>query len=179
MSGHAIADLEFDGKTLRQWAKKFPKRFEKFIRKLGLEAEKRAVLFVNKGGKYQAEVTGNLTDGINHRVDGSGTDASVVVYSVARNRDGVNYAPFVHEGTGVYGPLKRPYTIRPVHAKALAIPMAGVVTMTKQGSFGGVIVKSVTIRGMKPRPYLKEAVKETLSPKVMKKLFERAFKTRG
>ena len=54
------------------------------------------------------------------------------------------YAPYVHFGTGIYGPKKR--KIVPKKAKALKIPINGKVIFRK------------SVKGQKPNPYFKKAV---------------------
>jgi len=68
-----------------------------------------------------------------------------------------SYAEFVHEGTGIYGPKKRP--IVPIRAKAL-----------HWGGTPGVFAKSV--KGMRARPFLRKAI-DNIIPKKMAKIFER------
>lgn len=59
----------------------------------------------------------------------------------------LNYARFVHDGTGIYGPKGQP--IRPKNSKWLVfIP---------SGGSGKVFAKEV--KGMPPNPFLKDAVK--------------------
>ncbi|MCB0261358.1 MAG: HK97 gp10 family phage protein, partial [Calditrichaeota bacterium] len=69
---------------------------------------------------------------------GSGFDTEAIVKSPAR------YSIFVHEGTGIYGPFGAP--IIPKNKQALYWPGAAHP------------VKSV--KGMRPRPFLKEAFDE-------------------
>lgn len=66
---------------------------------------------------------------------------------------GVNYALYVHEGTGIYGPKMRP--IRPKNGKVLVFKSK--VYGAKKGKYAGkVVVKSV--KGMKPNPFLVNAL---------------------
>lgn len=79
--------------------------------------------------------TGNLRRDISVRRHGDG-------FAVGNSRL-AEYALFVHQGTGVYGPKREP--IRPVNAKALKIPGVGFRKSAK---------------GMKARPYLEWAVQD-------------------
>lgn len=60
------------------------------------------------------------------------------------------YAIFVHEGTGIYGPEKRPFEIRPKNKQALAF--------TWQGK--KMVVKKVTVKGQRPQKFFEQAVKK-------------------
>lgn len=81
--------------------------------------------------------TGNLRRDISVRRQGDG-------FAVGNSRL-AEYAVFVHQGTGVYGPKRQ--SIRPVRAKALKIPGIGFRKSAK---------------GMKARPYLEQAVQDVL-----------------
>jgi Bacteriophage HK97-gp10, putative tail-component len=65
---------------------------------------------------------------------------------VARIGSNVEYARYVEEGTGIYGPHQTP--IVPVNAS--------VLVFTPKGATGPVFARSV--KGMKPRPYLVPAL---------------------
>lgn len=65
---------------------------------------------------------------------------------VVRIGTNVEYARWVHDGTGVYGPLRRP--IRPRRAKVLAF--------TPRGSSQTVFATQV--RGTPGRPFLRDAL---------------------
>jgi Bacteriophage HK97-gp10, putative tail-component len=65
---------------------------------------------------------------------------------VARVGTAVGYGRYVEEGTGIYGP--RGQVIAPTHRKALVF--------TPKGANAPVFVRSV--KGMKPRPYLRPAL---------------------
>ncbi|WAC06588.1 MAG: HK97 gp10 family phage protein [Thermodesulfobacteriota bacterium] len=60
------------------------------------------------------------------------------------------YAVFVHEGTGMYGPEKRPFDIRPKDKQALAFTWMGKK----------IVVKKVTIKGQKPQKFFEQAVRK-------------------
>lgn len=66
-------------------------------------------------------------------------------YTGARVGTNVNYALLVHNGTGIYGPRRRP--IRPKRRKFLRFE-------TK----GGDIVYARQVKGMRPNPFLVEAL---------------------
>lgn len=65
----------------------------------------------------------------------------------------VKYARWVHDGTGIYGPARRP--IRPVRARILRWP-------ARRGSTGarGGYVYARQVRGVRPRPFLREALRQ-------------------
>ena len=67
----------------------------------------------------------------------------------ARVGSNVKYARFVHDGTGIYGPRGTP--IKPRTKKFLRFRPKGV-----KGKKGYVFAKSV--KGMRPNPYLKDAL---------------------
>jgi len=79
---------------------------------------------------------------------------SIRKYMTSRNSAMVTatapYAVFVHEGTGMYGPEKRPFDIRPKNKKALAFTWQGKKT----------VVKKVTIQGQRPQKFFEQAVKK-------------------
>jgi HK97 gp10 family phage protein len=60
-----------------------------------------------------------------------------------------SYAPYVHQGTGIYGPKKT--RIRPKRAKALKIP-------TKKG-----VIYRKSSKGQKPNPYFERALDNYVS----------------
>jgi hypothetical protein len=64
----------------------------------------------------------------------------------------VKYAMFVHQGTGVYGPAGR--MIHPVNKKVLRWR-----SRTASGKKGKGYTFSMYSRGMKPNPFLKNALK--------------------
>ncbi len=76
---------------------------------------------------------------------------------VGRVGTNVEYALFVHEGTGVYGPLGRPYTIVPRAKKALAFVWRGA-PIPPNGRGGRHVYKRVTIQGTRPKPFLRNAL---------------------
>lgn len=62
----------------------------------------------------------------------------------------VQYGVYHHEGTGIYGPKRRPIT--PVKAKVLAFPVKG----------GKGMAYARSVRGAKGNPYLLEALREAV-----------------
>jgi len=63
----------------------------------------------------------------------------------------VDYALYVHDGTGLFGPLHR--LIRPVNKKVLRWKTRGGSGKSRKG-----YTYSLTSRGMKPNPFLKDAL---------------------
>ncbi|WP_435111317.1 hypothetical protein [Nocardiopsis synnemataformans] len=62
----------------------------------------------------------------------------------------VQYAPYHHEGTGIYGPRRQP--IRPVKAKVLAFKPKG----------SRATVFATQVRGARPNPFLIDALREAV-----------------
>lgn len=87
--------------------------------------------------------TSNLVDSITSYASDDGTFGVVKVR--AFNERGVEYGKFVHQGTGIYGPHKKP--IKPVTKKALF--------------WRGAAHPVKSIKGMKPRPFLTDAGDDT------------------
>ena len=85
-------------------------------------------------------VTGNLVDAIRKYIEGSRARISATA----------PYSIFVHEGTGLYGPLKR--KIFPKEKKALAFVYGG-----KQ-----IVVRST--KGQKPNPFMARALEKVKPP---------------
>ena len=100
--------------------------------------------------------SGQLRSSITHHV--------TLVGRTARMRVGspLERAKWIHEGTGIYGPHKKP--IVPVSAKALKFPTPKIFGPMPRGvsrSPGGfVFAKSV--KGIPPNPFLTEALKTVL-----------------
>lgn len=68
------------------------------------------------------------------------------------------YGPWVHEGTGIHGPKKKTYEIKPKNKKALKF-------RTKAGKI--VFAKKVIHPGIKGNPFFKKAFKD-VKPKAIK-----------
>lgn len=84
---------------------------------------------------------------------------------VGRVGSPLHYARYIHEGTGIYGPKKKPIT--PVYAKALRfkpgrmigpLPAGGAGTSPEQRG-GWIFARSV--KGVPPHPFLVEAFERT------------------
>lgn len=87
------------------------------------------------------------------RIDTGRLRASVATVVVTRQArpvvlvgTNVNYARYVHDGTGIYGPRHRP--IRPKRAKFLRFRPKG----------GGRWVYARQVKGMRPNPFLTNAL---------------------
>jgi len=98
----------------------------------------------------------------------------------------VDYGLYVHEGTGKYGPKKRPYKIEPKRKKALKFKKqgstftAGGSTFTQVGR--NMIRKSVIHPGIKPQPFMDDAWRDTADwaqAKLAEDLGEAALKDLG
>lgn len=76
---------------------------------------------------------------------------------VGRVGTNVEYALFVHEGTGIYGPKGAPYTIVPRRRKALAFVWKGA-PVPPNGRGGRHVYKRVTVKGSRPKPFLRDAL---------------------
>ena len=86
---------------------------------------------------------GALRASIRSKVSRRGTEVIGEVYS------DLEYAAYVHQGTGIYGPSHRP--IRPVRARVLSWQQAGA---------GRVFAREV--RGSRPQPFLADALAEVV-----------------
>lgn len=93
--------------------------------------------------------TGNLADAITVR---AGEREGEVYVSAA-----APYAVYVHQGTGLYGPLKQ--AIKPVRARALHFQAGGREVFARQ------------VKGQRPNPFMDRAA-ERARP-VVEQLFER------
>lgn len=87
---------------------------------------------------------GNLRRSIHAQVAGLGGFTGKVIQDTGVAK----YGPYVHFGTGLYGPEKREIIIKPVNKKALFWKGAAHP------------VKRVKVKGMKPRPFMKKAFDE-------------------
>lgn len=97
---------------------------------------------------------GHLAASIEHQTRVEGT--TVIGWAGS----GLDYALYVHEGTGIYGP--RQQRIYPVTARVLAFePSFGLQKTRPKGKRGFVFAYSVA--GMKGTPYLVDALRE-ISP---------------
>lgn len=91
-------------------------------------------------------------------------EATVNVYGklvVGRVGTALEYARYLHEGTGIYGPKRTP--IRPVTAKALRFKPGRMIGPLPAGKAGtspenrGGWVFATSVRGVPPHPWLVEA----------------------
>src|SRR3972149_9142111 len=147
-----VAEIDLDDKEFRGMIIQFPKKAEAAVKRVAALIEAKAVQRA-PGAKFQGKKKGgNLMSSGTTSFSGSGFDTRAEVKFTAP------YAIYVHEGTGVYGPKARPYTIFPKNKRALVWPGASHP------------VKKVTILGMKPRPFLREAFEEE-APKLKDLIF--------
>jgi len=86
---------------------------------------------------------GTLRASIRSQVSHRGSEVAGEVYS------DLEYAAYVHQGTGIYGPAGQP--IRPVRARVLSWEQAGV---------GRVFAREV--RGSRAQPFLADALAEVV-----------------
>ncbi len=93
---------------------------------------------------------GRLAASISHYTRVEGTR---VIGTIGSDAD---YAVYVHEGTGLYGPRKQ--RIVPISSKVLVFEPSGAKATLPKGRRGIVFARSV--RGQKPQPFLREAMQE-------------------
>ena len=154
-------EVKFDVSCLERMARETPMLFERTVQQMGQQVEGDAKRLVKGSiGGMKAQATGNLRGSIGLRMTGALGSTAAEIYATAK------YAEFVHEGTGIYGPLKRPFIVRARRAKALAF-------MGKAGSM--VFRRQVTIQGMRPRPFLAEAARRVLPPERRGKILGRVW----
>lgn len=100
--------------------------------------------------------TGKLATSLDFTVNVYGTKV------VGRVGTSLDYAAYVHDGTGIYGPRKRPIT--PVSAKVLRFRPGIMVGPLPRGKRGpsperrGAWVFAKSVKGMPARPFLLEAL---------------------
>ncbi len=124
-----IKNLESFRKAILSYPEKSVKNFN--------DAIKSSLLIIQSSATQKApKDTGNLKAGWEINI---GT-----LKGTLRNK--MDYAIFVHEGTGIYGPMKR--AITPKSKSFLAWQKDGVWRFAR------------SVKGMKPRPFLQEAVDE-------------------
>lgn len=110
------------------------------IRRLGANMEK-ACLVVERSAKQKCPVDqGTLRADIHHAVE---TNTEAVTGAIGNS---LEYAPFVHEGTGIYAKNGR-----------------GRKTPWKFKAASGKYKGWHTTKGQKPNPYLEDAKQESLS----------------
>ena len=146
-------NFKVDVTAMDRLRRETPRLFRKAALQTGLAVETEAVKLISRGGEMRAEKTGNLKHSIGTTVTRRGGNERVIVYAARK------YAEFVHKGTGIYGPLKRP--IRPVRAKALRFKIGGEVMFRR------------SVKGMRPRPFLTRAVQKII-PSQLNRIWEKA-----
>lgn len=152
MADYPVATIEIDEVELKRLPVHLEVSAERAVKKVALLIEAAAVKKapVSRGpGKKKGT---NLKNSGTTQFSGRGFDTEAKVKFTAP------YAIFVHEGTGIFGPKQRPYTIEARNKKALFWPGAQHP------------VKKVTIRGMRARPFLKQAFEEQ-GPKLRDLIF--------
>jgi len=146
MAEFPVVTIELDDKQWRDLSAQFPHKVERGIRKTTLLIEAKAVRLAPyarfAGGKSGGRKGTNLKSSGTSDISGSGFATVGAVKFTA------SYAIYVHEGTGIYGPKQRPYVVEAKNKKALFW----------QGAPHPF--KKVTIRGMRARPFLKQAFEE-------------------
>lgn len=88
--------------------------------------------------------TGRLRSSIQKRVVSRGGRVTAEVTA------SVKYAAFIHEGTGIYGPRRKPITARG----------GAFLVFTPRGASQPVFARSV--RGIRPRPFLRDALRAVI-----------------
>lgn len=111
---------------------------------------------LRRGLRVQTQAKRNLAGGPSgpKRIDTGRLRSSIHVNLVTRNGEltslvgtGVKYAKLVHDGTGIYGPRRRP--IRPKTKQFLRF----------RPRRGGKWVYAKEVKGMKPNKFLKDALR--------------------
>ncbi|MFR9675851.1 HK97-gp10 family putative phage morphogenesis protein [Streptomyces sp. TR02-1] len=95
---------------------------------------------------------GQLRASLAMAIDVQGPDRVVVIIGSP-----LEYARYVHEGTGIYGPRGRP--IRPVRAQVLRFEVRNP-RRTPRGR--GNVVYATEVKGQRPQPFLWEALVEVI-----------------
>lgn len=124
-----------------------------------------------RGREHAPELRGILSGkngglgGITFRIVVKGTVIIGVLTASAKNpKTGTDYAVFVHEGTGKYGPKKK--LIYPKKKKVLAfmknpfLPRPTTPEGWKMARIKGLVVFAKFSKGMKPNRFLKKALKD-------------------
>lgn len=146
MAEFPVATIELDDRQVRGFMAQFPHKVERGIRKITLLIEAKAVKLAPfarfAGGSRGGRKGTNLKSSGTSDISGSGFETVGTVKFTAP------YAIYVHEGTGIYGPKQKPFVVEAKNKKALFWPGAPHP------------FKKVTIRGMRARPFLKQAFEE-------------------
>lgn len=124
--------IDMDSRALKAAFDKAPQKVVGGIRDWVNRSAARAVRVGTTEAPFS---TGNLNRSIHANFAKQGLEAKV--------KPTANYAHYVHEGTGIYGPKKRPIT--PRSASVLAF------------SVGGQMVFAKSVKGQKANPFMKRA----------------------
>ena len=120
---------------------------------IAAELSRRAIRVQNEAKRLAPVDNGTLRASITHELRSPGNAKRLV----ARVGTNLEYALFVHEGTGIYGPKHRP--IKPRTAKVLRWPVRG----TNRGgsrTIGAVgFAFAPQVKGVRPRPFLRDALR--------------------
>lgn len=117
---------------------------------------------LKRGARVQSRARVNLSGvaGKPRRINTGLLRASIGVNLISRPQGlsvrvgtGVLYARYVHDGTGLYGPKHT--VIRPRFGKVLVF--RSQIYGAKKGKYAGKVVVTF-VRGMKPNPFLKDAL---------------------
>jgi HK97 gp10 family phage protein len=117
----------------------------------------------------EPKTTGNMAHGTTVSLEGGGADTKGIVKATAP------YAVYVHEGTGIYGPLHRAIVAAPGHA--FLIPVAGAVEIPGKPGF----IFRTRIAGMKPNPFFKRAAEAVIPrvPEIARGVYRKLFGAGG
>ncbi len=138
-------EAAIDISVLRDIEKRTPRLFRDAIAQTGMAVEAEAVKQLQVGPN-RAEATGNLIGSMTTFVRREGDHDVAIVGNTAK------YAQYVHRGTGIYGPSRKPIT--PKKGKALRFEIGGVVLFRR------------SVKGMRSRPFLRDAVREVVPGKM-------------
>lgn len=117
---------------------------------------------LKRGARVESRAKRNLSGGVGtpRRINTGHLRASIGTNLIVRPDGlavrvgtGVYYALYVHDGTGLYGPKHT--LIRPKHSKVLVF--RSKVYGAKKGKYKGLVFARY-VRGMKPNPFLKNAL---------------------
>lgn len=156
MAEFPIATIALEQNDLEKLEKVLPMKAAFAVKRVTFLIEAKATRFAPyarfAGGTRGGRKGTNLKQSGTAEFSGSGLQTVGAVKFTAK------YAIYVHEGTGVYGPKQKPYVVEARHKKALFWPGAPHP------------FKRVTIRGMRARPFLKQAFEEE-APKLGQFIF--------
>ena len=143
---------EIDAKQIERLRRKSPRFLQKVTHQLGLAVEREAIKAIRPGGGLTAQKTGNLIHSIGTRLIKRGVNPVAIVYATAP------YAKWVHEGTGIYGPRKKP--IVAIRGKALRFVIDGQVIYRR------------SVKGFRGRKFFKYGIKRVY-PRQLKRIFRK------